>query len=90
MLVKIKKLNCEGFPKDDFQRIIVSFLKAIRSVTINEKKKVVTVVFLNGDVQMAKCQPEDNFDSKIGIALCMAYHVFGSKNKFNKYVGGLK
>ena len=58
----------------------------IRSVTVNETKRIITVVFNDGDVRMEHCSKEDHFDPKIGIALCVVHHMAGSKNKYNKMV----
>ena len=60
--------------------------KMIKSVTINEDKKIITVVFKDGDVQMSKCDDKDTFDVGIGISLACTAHLFGSKNKFKKFV----
>ena len=66
----------------------------VRSITVNEQKKIVTVVFQGGDVRMQKCSAKDEFDPYIGVALCVAQHTFGSKTKFkkqvNKLIGGKK
>ena len=62
----------------------------IKSVTANEEKRIVTVVFKDGDVRMSKCSKEDDFDLEVGIALCVAAHMFGSKNLFKKFVDSQK
>lgn len=68
-----------------------------KSITVNEKKRIVTVVFADGDVRMSKCSKSDHFDVSVGVALCVAQHLFGSKTNFHKkiekvakYVGGKK
>ena len=58
----------------------------IQKIQINEKKKIVTVVFEDDDVKMIKCSDKDEFDPSIGVALCIAAHVFHSKTKFKKFV----
>lgn len=59
----------------------------IQKIQVNEKKKIVTVVFEDScDVQMVKCSDKDEFDPLIGVALCIAAHVFHSKTKFKKFV----
>lgn len=60
--------------------------KLIKTTTINKAKGIVTVVFNDSDVQMARLSKGDTFDASIGIALCIAYHEFGSKTKFRKFV----
>lgn len=58
----------------------------IKSILANESKRAVTVVFNDGDVQISKCHGDDEFDTKIGVALCLMYHRFGSSNKASKYI----
>lgn len=58
----------------------------IQKIQVNEKKKIVTVVFDDDDVKMIKCSDKDEFDPSIGVALCIAAHVFNSKTKFKKFV----
>lgn len=62
---------------------------AISSVTVNETKRIVTVVFKDGDVQIVHCNEEDNFDVEIGIALAIAHRFCGSIGKFHKEVARL-
>lgn len=59
---------------------------SISSITVNENMKIVTVVFEDGDVQMSKCTEDDKFDINVGVAMCIAYHLYGSKSKFHKEV----
>lgn len=59
----------------------------MRSILINEEKRVVTVVFHNGDVRIVKCAPEDDFDPEIGVCLAIARHKLGSKSQIRKIVG---
>ena len=56
----------------------------VKSVTVNESKKVVTVAFKSGVIRMAKCSEKDEFDPEIGFALCLAYLFYGSKTRFKK------
>ena len=60
----------------------------IKSITVNKEKQIVTVVFADGGVEMIKCCKEDkkNFDVNIGVALAIAKHLYGSKNRFHKEV----
>ena len=94
--------------------------KELKTITINEEKRTVTVVsndplkasgkvvalFMekclgfkdakassNIDpriVTMSRCNPDDEFDKYIGVALALAYNLFGSRTKFIKYVDSLK
>lgn len=58
----------------------------IRSVQINEKKGVVTIVWRNGEVTMAKCGPNDEFDVEKGIAIAFMKHWFASTTQMNKWM----
>lgn len=58
----------------------------IKSVTVNEKKRATTVVFKDGDVQIARCSKNDEYDKTVGIAICIAAHLAGSKEKLKKFV----
>lgn len=58
----------------------------VKSVHVNEQKKACTVVFSNGTHETVKCSEKDNFDPYVGIALCIAQRIFGSKTKFHKIV----
>lgn len=59
----------------------------MRSILINEEKRIVTVVFHNGDVRIVKCAPGDDFDPEIGVCLAIARHKLGSKTQIRKIVG---
>ncbi len=59
----------------------------MRSILINEEKRVVTVVFHNGDVRIVKCAPGDDFDPEIGVCLAIARHKLGSKSQVRKVIG---
>lgn len=59
--------------------------KKIRHIQINEKKKVVTIVWKDGDVTMAKCSPNDTWDPEKGLLVCVAKHGFKSSTQFNKW-----
>lgn len=90
--------------------------KVIESITVNEKKKTVTMVSndleamsfnaLNRmteefygiphqeelptkNIVMSNVVGEDQFDVNIGVALALAYTIFGSKNKFHEFVDSL-
>lgn len=64
-------------------------VRPFKSVTVNEAKRKITVVYGKGDYQIATCSENDTFDPAIGIALAMAYKAFGSKTKFHKFVKSL-
>ena len=58
----------------------------IRSVQINERKGVTTIVWKNGAVTMAKCGPNETFDPEKGIAICIMKRFFRSTTKMNKWL----
>ena len=99
MLNSIYGANCEKYAHDDIATLLdeIYYLCSlnhskgektmkIRSILANNQKKITTVVFNDGDVQMAKCHKDDEYDQFIGVALCIAQHLFGSKTQFHKFV----
>lgn len=70
----------------DIIAIAMSGFTQIRSITVNKEKKIVTVVFKDGDVRMSKCCKEDKFDVSVGVALAVSYRFFGSKTKMHKEI----
>lgn len=58
----------------------------IKSIQVNEEKRLVTVVFTDGDVRIVKCNKEDNFDVMVGVSLAVTEHLFGSKTKRAKFI----
>ena len=59
----------------------------IRNILVNEEKRLVTVVFSDdGSHEIIKCAKEDHFDVKVGVALAIAQHIYGSKTSFHKDV----
>ena len=58
----------------------------IRKVQINENKKVVTIVWKDGEVTMAKCGPNDIWDPEKGVLVCVAKRFFNSGTQFNKWL----
>jgi hypothetical protein len=79
-------LNLKFTRKDLYKLTKSQGENMIQKIQINEKKKIVTVVFEDDDVKMIKCSDKDEFDPSIGVALCIAAHVFNSKTKFKKFV----
>lgn len=58
----------------------------IRSVQINEKKRVVTIVWKDGTVTMAKCSMFEQFDVEKGISIAVMKRFFSSTTKMNKWL----
>ena len=76
---------CRGFGSSDEEDIEQESPESeIASILVNESKRVITVTFADGDVKMSKCSEKDEFDVKVGVALCVLYHMFGSNTKASK------
>lgn len=85
-----------GLSKEDFAKYFGSGIAVceakcihstcIRNVLVNKQKGLVTVVFTDGEHEIIKCKKGDHFDVRIGVALAISQHLFGSKNKFHKEV----
>lgn len=58
----------------------------IKSITVNKKKRLVTVVFKDDDIQIAKCDENDVFDEYIGVLVCIAQRQFSSKTSMKKII----
>ena len=58
----------------------------IRNIYIDEESKCVVVVFADGEKQIVKCSPNDEFDAEIGVALALARYYFGSKTQLRKFI----
>lgn len=58
----------------------------IKKVQINEKKKVVTIVWTDGQVTLAKCGENDIWDPEKGLLVCIAKHMFVSGTQMNKWL----
>jgi len=86
----VKELR-ENISKDIIQTIkeaqkMAEQKKKEMSITINEKERIVTVVFEDGTVRMSRCSKEDHFDPVIGVAMCIAARKLGSRTKLKKFV----
>ena len=78
---------CHGFGSSDEKDIERESPESeIASILVNESKRVITVTFADGDVKMSKCSEKDEFDVKVGVALCVLYHMFGSNTKASKVI----
>ena len=78
---------CRGFRSSDEEDIEQESPESeIASILVNENKRVITVTFADGDVKMSKCSEKDEFDVKVGVALCVLYHMFGSNTKASKII----
>ena len=58
----------------------------IRKVQINEKKKVCTIVWTDGQVTLAKCGENDIWDPEKGLLVCIAKRFWVSGTQFNKWL----
>lgn len=76
----------EGYAIYEFEDIF-SENNLIKSITLNDKKKITTVVFTDGDVKMVKCGENDTYSPETGIVYCMALKYSGlSKTQFKKMI----
>lgn len=58
----------------------------IKKVQINEKKKVVTIVWTDGQATLAKCGENDIWDPEKGLLVCIAKRMFVSGTQMNKWL----
>lgn len=65
----------------------------MRAWSVHSIKKVIfnnpaTIVFwYDGTKTVVKCQPEDTYDKRMGLALCIAKKALGNKGNYNKVFG---
>lgn len=60
--------------------------RSIKTIYYNEKKGTTIVVFKDGTKIIKHTIEDDNFDLNVGVALCLAEYIFGSKNQFHKKI----
>lgn len=60
-------------------------IKGISYCDTKGKEKVI-VLFKDGSKVIKEMNSEDNFDLNVGVALCIADYLFGSKTQFHKEV----
>ena len=70
----------------EFKSDVNALDRVIRHVQVNEKKKVVTIVWKDGEVTMAKCGPNDMWDPEKGVLVCVAKRFFNSNTQFSKWL----
>ena len=58
----------------------------IRSIFINEKKHVVTIIWSDNEVTMGRCGPNDDWDPEKGIAIAFMKRFWASTTQFNKFI----
>lgn len=71
---------------DDEVTVKEALTDFVSKITINPDKKIVSVTYDDHDTTIVKTHEEDDFDPYIGVALGMAYKIFGSKTAFRKWV----
>lgn len=76
-----------GDHKSPAERTVKKFdeIKGISYCDTKGKEKVI-VIFKDGSKVIKEMNSEDNFDLNVGVALCLADHLFGSKTQFHKEV----
>ena len=62
----------------------------IKNIYYNDEKgkEIVVVKFADGTRIVKKPAKGDNFDLNVGVALCIAEYMFGTKTQFHKFVNG--
>ena len=74
-----KALKIYEFGYEDGFDKALTLLGGIKRILINEKKKVISVSFVDGDTQISRCCEEDTFDVNVGVSLCIAQHTLENK-----------
>lgn len=78
----LRPVYCRGRSGSEYNDI----RDVIKKVQINEKKKVVTIVWTDGRVTLAKCGENDIWDPEKGLLVCIAKHMFVSGTQMNKWL----
>lgn len=84
-------------PKEKNMNLKINLLsQELKQVLINEEEKTVTAISEKTSlciseepkkiVTQSHCHKDDEFDPYVGVALAIAYNLFGSKNNFQKFV----
>lgn len=60
----------------------------VTKIVVNKEAKCVVVKFFDGTEQVIHCGEDDIFDSRVGVALALVYHSFGSKTQFKDFIRG--
>ena len=55
---------------------------SIKKVIFNDPATI--VFWYDGTKTVVKCQPEDTYDKRMGLALCIAKKALGNKGNYNK------
>lgn len=58
----------------------------VKQVIVQPDKKVVVVIFENGDKSIAKCGKDDTFSIENGVAIAISKYVLGSGSEFKRLV----
>ena len=58
----------------------------IKAIFVNQNKKLVVVRWIDNTTTKVQCQPDDDFNVTIGVALAYCYKCFGSNTKFRKAI----
>lgn len=63
----------------------ILFPGGIKTVHVNQKKKVVTVIFDDGSKGISRCHPNDEFDPFVGFCMAVTYALFPSRTQALKW-----
>ena len=98
--IRISKLDAETIKSEGENDIMKINNKALKQIIIDEDRKTVTAIATDDPsvydhylglepikyVTVAKAAEEDDFDPYVGVAMALAYQLFGSKENFRKFV----
>lgn len=76
-----------GFDLGDFRFTVKTYFGAWEKPSRVTFSGNTTICFWpDGSKQIVRCKDGDEFDKEYAVAMCVAHHVFGSKNQFKKFV----
>lgn len=58
----------------------------VDKVFFNERKGATCVCWKDGTKTVVKCQPEDDWNKMMGLALCFMKKAYGNKGNFNDFL----
>lgn len=58
----------------------------IKDYKIDKESATIVVFFTDGDVQKAKCLPDDTYEEQRGFEICVMKHLCGGKTEYRKFL----
>ena len=59
---------------------------SVKQVIVQPDKKVIVVIFMNGDKSIVKCGKDDTFSVENGVAIAISKYVLGSGSELKRLV----